>query len=353
MSDIARPVSTYRSLLPFTTTAPVRDAAYSNSLPRHSPYKDFATQLDAFDRDPSKFPNWGTTKPTDILHDASSDTMPRNNAFIRVKDNKIQPIVMQGLMQYTSAIFFFDHLVRLTSTQPMNGSVLRYPRQKGWIGKEGKDKTGKNNVIKALKETKSLITNFISNCNAPSTLLLSTSSAPSETTDPILTLANEIVTSGKVSQAFAHCKNIAVIAFNIRIMSEAPGYLQIPDNVQDLDVSLTSEHSDSLLVVMSQASIKHLRLAFLLAVVITPLVVLVPFDLTTMSICIEETLLNAKRLGNQKPPGVRKLEDEVWREILAVAEGKKTAFSAMMGLKAHFVSTNAPAHLTTADLEFF
>jgi hypothetical protein len=50
---------------------------------------------------------------------------------------------------------------------------------------------------------------------------------------------------------------------------------------------------------------------------------------------------------------VRKLEDEVWREILAVAEGKKTAFSAMMGLKAHFVSTNAPAHLTTADLEFF
>ncbi|KAJ2930855.1 hypothetical protein H1R20_g6240, partial [Candolleomyces eurysporus] len=76
-----RPPSTYRSLIPFTTSAPIADAPLQDHFPSGSQYRTFAHQLDKFDQDLSNAIPWGVYKPADLLLDDESEAMPKTSIY--------------------------------------------------------------------------------------------------------------------------------------------------------------------------------------------------------------------------------------------------------------------------------
>ncbi|RXW21447.1 hypothetical protein EST38_g4400 [Candolleomyces aberdarensis] len=310
-----RPPSTYRSLIPFTTSAPVADAPLQDYLPLDSQYREFALQLDKFDHGLSSATPWGVYKPADLLLDDKSEAMPKTSIY-RVTSGKLAPSVMEGLAMYTTAYRVYDVLVRLKGSAGCSSlpRPLRHKRQHGWIGKDSQWLN-----LAALSDLKQALKTFVDEGKTASKLSTNSQAeiASGSQTDASLRLAAEIAAVKKCKKMLVVIKNMAYVAFCISIMMK--GYLQVPDHASE--ISLDKETMASKQVALLMKNAKRIRQALQ-----------------------QELLLNMKLIGNDTPVAIRALEDEVWDAILGIVDARYTSVSAHLHLQTvvnDFLGNNA------------
>ncbi|KAJ2935923.1 hypothetical protein H1R20_g1171, partial [Candolleomyces eurysporus] len=377
-----RPPSTFRSLIPFTTSASVVDALLQDHLPVDSPYRvsrkprafsppthasgqTFAHRLERFDHEISNAIPWGVYKPADLLLDNGSEAMPRASIY-RVKSGKLAPSVTEGLAMYTAAYRFHDVLVRLRGSAGSESlpRPLKHKKQDNWVGKASQWAVGAlatpmlsglNDVVQnlaALSDLHQALQTFTNEGQTAAKFLQTSPGALSDSgrqTDASVRLADEIAAVKKGKKVLIVVRNLAYVAFCISVMNK--GYLQVPDHVHELGFDQQTMALKSMEPLMKKA--KRIRQAMQQTAVISPLLALVSEDLTDPPLCPEELLLNMKFLGNDTPPMIRALEDVVWDAILGMVEGRHTSIAAYFHIQGVVKEFLAETRLDATDNHFF
>lgn len=324
--------------MPWTTTALVDSVAYDRQLPGDSPYRAFAATLESFDRDPNKFPFWGYYAPADVLHDGDGDSLPRTKIH-RIGEGKLALKVVDGLMMYTAAASLFDKITREYGDTSKQQDVLKHPKQRYWIGQ--------SKVLTELDDVVAMVSLCLGSPNDP-VRYLATEDAHYDG-DGVVRLANEIAAVHGSMRQMSAIRNIGIVALNITVMMK--GYLQVPDNVSAIGLDPNLATNSNLKKLLSKP--RRLRIALLLAMAITPLVVFLEDDITKHTVCVEEVLWNFKRLGNDKPLELVTMEDDTMREIFLVAEGKQSATKAFSTLRTRWLEGRLLEKMGKASRFFF
>ncbi|KAH6885165.1 hypothetical protein BKA70DRAFT_1445247 [Coprinopsis sp. MPI-PUGE-AT-0042] len=148
-------------------------------------------------------------------------------------------------------------------------------------------------------------------------------------------------------------KNIANIALALQVMDQPGGLLAIPDRFAE-----SSNDTDLRKLVAGLTTpelMSTLRRPLQQAVCLTPLTALTTCDLSQRRsvVSAEEILLNSKRFGNTKPPGITALERVLWSTFLQVARGHLTATRAYCNLHDLWKGVDWSQALTLEDRQFF
>ncbi|RXW15232.1 hypothetical protein EST38_g10618 [Candolleomyces aberdarensis] len=169
----------------------------------------------------------------------------------------------------------------------------------------------------------------------------------SEPTTLQVRLAEEYVGLGAKKKALTVVKNLLFLGFALSIMLE--GNVAVPD-----EIGSDSSNGESLRKLFEEVDPSRLRQLVLQAVAISPLISLVPLDLARGApVCPEETLINMRRLGNQKPCGILEIERTVWTAVFGISSGKHSAVAAFLKLHDGWVEENWEAKLSMEDRHFF
>ncbi|KAF6745776.1 hypothetical protein DFP72DRAFT_1076921 [Ephemerocybe angulata] len=310
---MVRPISTYRALIPFTTPAPTNAISLHQHFSPDSSFKRFAEKIEHFETHPETYPDWGVYKPRDFICDEGSEKMPKVEPH-RIRGGKLSLSVSKGLAMYTSALKVYDAFCRLKNTGG-DGQVYMHERRDAWIGQ--------STYMQALGDPYAGISAFLSNGQA-----LATFHAPITSfmdCDKSLELADEIAATYYGRKALVVVRNIATVVFSLSVMKK--GYLQVPDNVEDLEIQANANISSLATVLCG--------------------------DLTKESVCLEELLINMKRLGNNKPEFLLTLENHVWEELFAIAEGKQSAAGAFRALQTRWAGMDVLSELERNEIVFF
>jgi hypothetical protein len=160
--------------------------------------------------------------------------MPRVSVH-RVSEGKLAHKVADGFMMYTSAILFFDMLVRLTGPSELKDGVLQHPKQEYWIGLN-KVSLNPTELMRSSRVVNSQYMLPLADIGAVlgahlgrSTLALAFEAPPVPQDGEISTvrLANEIASTQGSVRALNAVKNIAVVALSVAVMTQvAPSSLR-------------------------------------------------------------------------------------------------------------------------------
>ena len=146
-----RSISTYRSLIPFTTNVAVApkwlaDALLSSSLwqVRHWPHNDLlaahhqrqplALSVDNYDRTIRWQEPWGSINPSAFLEDGDSEEMPRGGYPNQSMKQKLPAAIADGLLAYTTALRVIDLVAHLEGSTVAQTDILVHVKREGWVG---------------------------------------------------------------------------------------------------------------------------------------------------------------------------------------------------------------------------
>ncbi|KAF6746522.1 hypothetical protein DFP72DRAFT_973400, partial [Ephemerocybe angulata] len=330
-----RPPSTFRTLIPFTTSGPTA-SLLQTGIPGEWGFQPFIEKLNDFDRHPEKYPAWGVYKPQEFLHDDGFEAMPRVKAH-RIQGGKHSLPVVEGLAMYTTALKVVDALCTVKGVQ--GEGVLEHEKQGYWVGK--------SMYIDALSDLKAGIQNFLSYAQA--LIVFHAPITAHAVCDPSLKLADEIANTYYGRKALCVVRNLATVAFSLSVMKK--GYIQVPDNVNDLQIDSNGFSTANIEVLMAKP--KRIRQALHLAANISPLTVILCGDLTKDTVCLEELLINMKLFGNTKPQLIRQLEQDIWERLFDIAQGKTSAYGAFTALLENWRARDVVGKIEDAESSYF
>ncbi|RXW19485.1 hypothetical protein EST38_g6372 [Candolleomyces aberdarensis] len=340
------PNSTYCALVPYLTRALISEESFTSMFePDCDAGSDFTPFLTMFQTYVKTLPLqlWGVSdSAATILLDAKDGSAPLASAQLERQGSskKVKLKVAAGLGVFTTALRLLDVAAWLWGSAEMQQQVLCHVRRPGWVGK--------NHFLEKMCDLCQTLQEFRSlgyslkmlKTTVPSNQ--STSSAPLE-----VRLAEEYVGLGKSRKALTVVKNLLYLGFALSIM--------LKGNITVSDERVT-ESSDfpSLKKLFAEVEASKLRQSVLQAVAISPLIGLVALDLTKgTAVCPEETLVNMKRFGNQKPQEILALERAVWTAVFGISRGHHSAIAAFFKLQDDWANEDWETKLCGQTRHFF
>ncbi|KAF6761869.1 hypothetical protein DFP72DRAFT_1061170 [Ephemerocybe angulata] len=281
-------------------------------------------KIEDVEKHPERLPDWGVYKPRDILNDEDAHKMPR-----------VEPHRLQAALQEAQVV---DALCAYKGYAGADGA-LKHEKQGYWIGE--------SSYMDSLCDLKTEMTTFLSNARALNKFHVP---APSNgSSDPSLRLADEIAGTYRGRKALAVVRNLATVSFSLSVMKK--GYLQVPDNVNELDLQPAGCSMANVEILMTKT--KRIRQALHLVANISPLMAVFCGDLTKHAICLEELLINMKLFGNTRPEVIRRLERDVWAQLFDIAEGKRSALEGLIALQQQWETGDILSRIGELDSSYF
>ncbi|TEB21007.1 hypothetical protein FA13DRAFT_1717383 [Coprinellus micaceus] len=319
--------SSFLCLLPYRTRALIDGHSLALHLPRDCIYVPWVHALQAYISNlNSNFAHpWGVYSPADILLDDRSCSLssPASANIIQYDygDCKLKSRVLRGLGALTTACLLYDMIVWMEGGKDLQCRVLQHARQDIVVGDWP--------IFKKLRDLPKLMTDFMRYGAGLASIAGAYANGkvetPPENDEFAQSMASEYSTLSSGKHAVTVVKNILYTAFTIRVMFHER-QITIPEDA--LKASKRTRGESGLLT----KDVFDLRRALLAALAISPLTALASQDLCNNSPCAEETILNCKHYGSNKPDAISSLERVMWREILEVSRGTQSAGQAFRNL---------------------
>ncbi|KAF8987744.1 hypothetical protein BDQ17DRAFT_1435410 [Cyathus striatus] len=298
--------------------------------------------------------SWTIYKPSDILLDEGAEHMPKT-VFLRGATGKLPSLLLENLCNYIAACRATDAILRLKGAAYIQmEEVLCHKNQKVWVGQQ--------NNLEALSNLQDMLVAFVS--YGDYIIQLISNRLISKEPDVSVRLANEIAEMKGGKKALTIVKNLASVAFCLAVMIKGEGCLQVPESCTDLGLSEDLEVTEAVDQLLHNpqrlknlnsllSNFKELRHFLQLIALISPLLAIVPKELIKTCFCYEKLVLNMKLIGNQWPPLVKTLEDDIWLGILGIVEGTSTAFSTFLDLHTKWKGYIQSNSLDESQVEYF